>query len=485
MNIAEKTALSIGRLRAAYTQGLKAFPDAPLHSWATSSGFPVLGGGNRKGKKPETPADAIEQFTSWVYICSSLNARACASVPLRLYGAVPSKGRKIRWAGTDVAVATRPVSKARRKSFEATRHLQPYMTKSDDVEEIIDHPFLDLINNVNPFSNMSDLLELTVMFLDLAGDAYWYVVRNKAGVPEALWSMPSQYVTPVAGKTLDTFIEAYKFDRGVSSVILPIEDVVAFAYPNPKSQIRGFAPVLGVADAVYNNSQMNIYEGALFENKARVDGVFQVDGTVPMAQVERMKEKYAAEYQGAQKAGKSPILPPGLTFQKTSMTAEEISFIEGRRLTREEIAAGMDVPISLLDPNSIRSNVEGAQYYHAKFGIEPRLRKIEEKLNEKLLPMYDSKGTMFVAFDSPVPEDKSFELEARVRQTGVPVMSVNEARAEVGLEPVEGGEVPMLPFGMGPLGSDMSYGAGGGGADEQAADLAERTMKALKARLGI
>jgi HK97 family phage portal protein len=237
---------------------------------------------------------------------------------------------------------------------------------------------------------------------------------------------------------------------------------------------------LGVADAVYNNSQMNVYEAALFENKARVDGVFQVDGTVPAAQVERAKEKFAAEYAGMKKAGKSPILPPGMTFTPTTMTSAELSFIEGRKLTREEIAAGFDVPMSLLDPNAIRANVDAAQYHHALYGLTPRLRKIEEKINEKLIPMYDSGSSLFVAFDSAVPSDKQFALQERNTSTGVPYRSINESRSELGLEPVEGGDMPMIPFGMQALGYDN-----GPDMDSQAADLATRTMKALRERMSI
>lgn len=511
MNKIERLARSLGRIRGAFSGGMKSAVDMGFNdsrAWSTYGGFSGIGSAG-PGKKPASPADVIENyFTSWVYICASLNARSCAAIPLRLYGGMPSQGRKMRWAGTDVAVPTRKISRAKRAAFEKMRHLQPYMAKAEEVEEIVEHPFLDLMRNVNPYSNMSDLLELTVMFLDLAGDSYWYLVKNGAGVPESIWSIPSQYVTPVIGDTLDEFIIGYKFERGQVSVVLPIADVVAFQYPNPKSQITGFAPVLGIADAAYNNSQMNIYEASLFENKARVDGLFEVDQTVPMAQVERAKEKFAAEFAGTQAAGKRPLLPPGMKFTKTSMTAEEISFIEGRKLSREEIAAGLDVPISLLDPNSIRSNVEGAQYYHAKYGIEPRLRKIEEKLNEKLLPMYGA-ANIFCAFDNPVPEDKIFDLDARVKQTGAPIMSIDEARAEIGKDALDMpgvSDVPLIPMGLKPLKADMAdepepvaappaFGGAPAAApegeepevdeEEEEDDIAERAIRALQRKLGL
>jgi len=38
--------------------------------------------------------------------------------------------------------------------------------------------------------------------------------------------------------------------------------------------------------------------------------------------------------------------------------------------------------------------------------ILPRLRRIEQKLNEKMLPLFDDK--LFVAFDNPVADDKEY-----------------------------------------------------------------------------
>lgn len=483
MNIAEKIANNIGRIRGAYASGLaKAFPNASFNdprAWVSQGNFSGMGSAG-PGKKPESAGDALGYFASWVYICTALNAKSCASVPLRLYGATPAKGSKIKWAGTDVQVSTRPISKARRKEFERARHLQPYLAKAEEVEEIVEHPFLDLIQTVNPYSNMSDLMELTIMFMDLCGDAYWYLVKNGAGVPEAIWSMPSQYIAPVPGKSLDEFITGYRFTRNMKDVIIPFEDALAFSYPNPKNQIIGMSPVVGVADAVYNNSQMNTYEAALFENKARCEGVFQVDGSVPQAIVDRATEDFEAKYAGAKKAGKSPLLPSGMTFTPTTQTNTELGFIEGRKLTREEIASGLDVPMSLLDPNAIRANVDAAQYHHAKYGLSPRLRKIEEKINERLIPMYDSGKSIWVAFDNVVPEDKQFELTARNSSTGVPYMSINEARAELGKDPVEGGDLPMVPFGVAPLGYEADTTT-----DTQAEELAEKTWKALRARMGI
>jgi HK97 family phage portal protein len=194
------------------------------------------------------------------------------------------------------------------------------------------------------------------------------------------------------------------------------------------------------------------YEENLFENKARTGGVMESSTEITPQEVERLREEWQQKYAGNPGAGKMPILPPGLKFIKDTMTNEELSFIEGRRITREEICAGFDVPISLLDPNSIRSNVEAGQYFHAKYGIAPRLRKIEEKLNEMLLPMFDDSGQIFCAFDDPVPENRELELKESVEFVNAGIKTRNEVRADMDDEPIDGGDEAYISSLMVPLG---------------------------------
>ena len=492
MNPIDNLAFRIGRLRALLrgeTKGVDmAFAD-PL-AWRSLSG-----GSARAGQKPESKADFVEQFTSWVYICAKLNAMSCASVPLELYAAKDSKDKQFK------TIDTRRVGKRRMREIRKSKSLRPYIRKAEDVDEVTSHAFLDLMKNVNPFFNASDLLELTFLDMDLTGDAYWYIVKGKAGQPVELWPVQSQFMRAVPGKTLDKYIDHYVYQRGRVEVDLALDEIIQFSYPNPRNYIQGFSCVRGVVDAVYSNTKMNEYEEALFSNKARTGGVFQAEAEVAQAEVDRMRADIDSRYTGTANSGRPMMLPPGVSWVKDSMTNEEMSFIEGRRMVREEIAAGFDVPIALLDPEAIRANVDGAQYYHAKYGIAPRLRKVEEKLNEKLLPMFDDSGVLFCAFENPVPEDTAAQLTERTGYVGSGIMAINEARADMGLEPVDNGDMPLVGFNLVPLGYErpdpVVVTPGDGDTDAEDADgeeddlaqdaekLADLTLEKIREKLGV
>ena len=489
MDKIEHIVYRLGRLRQLWHgKGVDmAFAD-PL-AWTSLSGAP-----HSTGKKPASKSELVEQFTSWVYVCAKLNAMSCSSVPLGLFAAKDSKDKQFE------TIDTRPVRQKRMREIRKAKSLRPYVCKAEDVDEVTGHPFLDLMKNVNPFFNATDLLELTFLDMDLTGEAFWYIVRGRAGQPVELWPVQSQFIRAVPGKTLDKYIDHYVYQRGKVEVDLSLDEVIQFAYPNPRNYFQGFSCVKGVVDAVYANTKMNEYEEALFSNKARTGGVFQSEASVAPAEIDRLRVDIDNRYSGNANAGRPFMLPPGVTWVKDSMTNEEMSFIEGRRLTREEVCAGFDVPVALLDPESIRANVDGAQYYHAKYGIAPRLRKVEEKLNEKLLPMFDDSGVLFCAFENPVPEDKAAELTERTGYVGAGIMAINEARADMGMEPLANADVPLVAWTLRPLGTDapdpMAVPSNGGSEDDDGEDteddlaqdaekVLDMALQKLATRLGV
>jgi len=87
--------------------------------------------------------------------------------------------------------------------------------------------------------------------------------------------------------------------------------------------------------------------------------------------------------------------------------------------------------------DSKKATSELGLYWHSKNAIMPRVKRIEEKLNERLIPMFDDSGKMFIAFEDVVPEDKAAIVEENVAYINVGVKSVNEVRREIGLEPYQ------------------------------------------------
>jgi len=443
MNIIESVSHRLGRIKGQYEKGIAdAFSlTGSRPSLADDSAWVnpyAWGKGLSQGRKPKTEDDFIEAFTSWVYITVKLNAQVVSTTPMRLM--VAKEGGSKQFTFT----TTKSISKAHKRWIESRAVFQTLLKKSEELEEVTDHRFIDLMDKVNALHNWQDLLEYTSMYTDLTGEGYWLVIPDALGLPEQIWPIPSNYIEPKYGKSLDEPIEYYVYKRGQNEVRIEPEYVMRIFYPSPHNVFRGFSCVQGVADAVYIQSQMYETETALFENHARIGGVVTSNDSISTQDAERLKEDFRQKHQGAAKSGKTLFLPRGMEFHRDAMTPDELNYIEGRKLVREEISIAFDVPIACLVPESAnRSISEVADYRHAKNGILPRCERIAAKINEKLIPLYGEQmkqTSIFVAFDNPVPEDKEFEHKKRIEEVDGGVLAVNEARSEIGKEDVEGGD---------------------------------------------
>jgi len=95
-------------------------------------------------------------------------------------------------------------------------------------------------------------------------------------------------------------------------------------------------------------------------------------------------------------------------------------------------------------------------------------------MNEKVLPLYDEK--IFCEFDNPVPQDRDLILKEQIGRVKIGIMTINEARAEQGLEAIDGGDVAYIDNRLIPIGSEP--------VEEQAKRFAEKVMKNVKEVLG-
>jgi len=134
----------------------------------------------------------------------------------------------------------------------------------------------------------------------------------------------------------------------------------------------------------------------------------------------------------------------------------------------------------MFDPSANRAVAEAAGYQHAKIGILPRSERFSDKVNEKVLPLFDEK--LFCAFDDPVPQNRELALKESVELVNAGIKSLNEDRAERGLEAVEGGEEPLVDNRRIPL--SMVGAATPEEEEEQARSFTERVMNIIKERLG-
>lgn len=384
----------------------------------------------------------LAAYKSWTYICVNKNAGTLANVPLKLYmrKTTINKNNKLLFP-------TREVGKKTIKYLNSQSELQSYLTKSIGIEQVLEHPLIDLLNKVNPFMNWMDLCESTVINCDLTGNHYWYILKNKLGLPVELWPIPADRIAIIPSKT--KYIAGYLYKYGSNEVLLNEDEVIHFKYFNPSDQYYGMGCLAAVTTQYNINENMDKYENALFTNNGRPEGILKTEAKLTKEVHDRLKSDWNDKNIGIENVGKTPLLEQGLDFKAISIPPRDLAFLQGRKLTKEQIFNAFGLSLAMFSDNSNRTNSETASANYMRDAIAPRATRMASKINEKLSLLYDN--NLFVAFDDPVPANNDFLLRERELNLKTGYSSVNLERKKNGEEDVEWGNEPLVPMGTVPL----------------------------------
>lgn len=352
-------------------------------------------------------AALVNRYRSWVYIMASRNGSAVASTPLRLYATVGDNEAmpRVRYG--------RPLSKAQRDELikQNPARNTSALRCANKVVEICEHPFLDLIANPNRFRSQFEFFEETSIFNDLTGDSYWLMDFDALGRPKALQILPSQYTRIVPSKT--KLIKGYLFGRDtINRQAIPAKRVVHIRRPNPKDQYYGMGCLEASIVAANQYDSMDTYETALNKNMGIPALIVQYqNGNLNRNDIPKLEAEWNRTLRGMANSGKIKVTDQNYDVKELAVTPREMAYMQGRKWSRNEIANAFDIPISMLETENVnKANAQAGNEQYARRAILPRLRRIEDKINHDIIPLYQE-PRIFAAFDNPVPEDIEFELK--------------------------------------------------------------------------
>jgi SPP1 gp7 family putative phage head morphogenesis protein len=205
--------------------------------------------------------------------------------------------------------------------------------------------------------------------------------------------------------------------------------------------------------AAYQTDQRASKFNLEFFNKSAIpSAILKTTQKLSKEQHERLAKQVERKYSGVANAHKTMILESGLDYQPMTISQREMDFIESRKFNRDEILAVFRVPRTILgitdDVN--RANAEASDYVFMSRTIKPEMRRFTEALNEFFIPLFKGSETLFFSFEDPTPENKDLLIKQANDGLLNGYITINESRALLGYEPVEGGDV-LAPRATDPL----------------------------------
>jgi HK97 family phage portal protein len=388
----------------------------------------------RRHRAPSA-TELLQELKNTVWTCASINAAVCASFAPRLFI-------------TTAADQAPPRCRTRSLDPHTQRHLlhcrsTGHKARAGHVEEVVDHPLLDLLHQVNPVHNAFDLWELTELYLEVHGSAYWLLDLDPVQMlPARVWILPAHQVTARREPGSKSLVDYYEY-HGQTLEKIPPGRMIHFRFPDPRDPYTaGLSPLRACFEQAALSSEYAAMKRAFYDNAGLPSVIVSPEEPIGPDERDRLEQQWRQKFQrGGQ--GQALVAESGFKVTLLSQSMGDLAALADLRATKEDIANAFHVPLPFLSGDTNLANMQAADHIHKSLAIAPRLRRRDEKLNEQLVPLFDPTGRLFLASDDCIPANQQFILQQEQADLKMGVRTINEVRSSRGLPAVAWGEKPL------------------------------------------
>ena len=342
----------------------------------------------------------------------------------------------------------RAVSFIARNIAQLGLHL--YERKGDaDRQRLTDHPLANLLRTPNPWTTQYRFLNRLMHDLGIFDSSYWAKTGNNT-----LVHLPAPLVTPKGENWLTPEVFEFRGQRG--KIEIRRDRMLYFRGYDGMSD-SGVSPLESLRRTLAEEWTAGEMREQIMRNGARLSGYIERPLEAPEWSTEakrRFKDQWQAMYASAlaTNGGGTALLEDGMTFKPAGQTAEQLQYIEGRKLTDEEVARSYFIPptmIGLLDKATF-SNITEQHKMLYQDTLGPWLRMIEDELDLQIVPDFEPSRPQDFYCEFNLREKLTGNFEERAdaiqKSVGAPYLTVNEARALDNRPPVDGGDELVRPL---------------------------------------
>jgi HK97 family phage portal protein len=361
----------------------------------------------------------------------------------------------------------------------------PFKAFQGDIQ-LDQHPILSLLKRPNPMQAGVEYFQAVYSYLLLSGNNYsirsdvagevreLYLLRpDRVRVKPSKTSTPEGYEYVINGKVVK------KYDSNPLSGESEVKHMKLY---NPLDDYYGLSPLMAAAVDIDNHNAINKHNISLLNNGARPSGaiIFKPtsDRGMPIqlsdGQRQQLQDDLDVKFKGPANAGRPLLLEGDFDWREMGLSPKDMDFLQQRNMAAKDIALCFGVPSQLIGiPDSqTYSNVQEARLALYEETIMPLARRIQSDLNEWLSPTYGDDIRIEYDFDAvPAMVERRRRIYENVTQAvREGIISRNEARERLGLEPITGGDDVYIAANLFPLGTTEAAPAEGQEAEQDGKD---------------
>jgi HK97 family phage portal protein len=350
------------------------------------------------------------------------------------------------------------------------------------------HPLVTLMDRPNVLMAQGEFIENITAYYVIAGNSYIEAAGPERGVPAELWPLRPDRMRIVAGNSM--IPARFVYSVGGKSQSWDVDQltgkgpVLHLRTFNPTNDWYGLSPLEAAAMSVDIHNDALAWNKVLVQNDARPPGVLTYepkDGPDVLSDDQRTRiiEELEQKYAGKESARRPLLLEGGLKWQQLGMSPKDMDFVEAKNTTSTDIAQAFGVPPQLI---GIPGSQTFANYAEARLAfwedtVIPLLYGLRDEFNGWLSPMFGDDIRLACDLDDvPALAERRKQHFDMIREADW--LTIDEKREAMGLKPIDGGDVLLVPATMLPL-------TAAGEIDEDPEEEAEKELGPLTYKLFI
>jgi HK97 family phage portal protein len=309
-----------------------------------------------------------------------------------------------------------------------------------------------LHDSANPYMTAMAFRECLMAHILAWGNGYAEIVRNGYGELIALWPITPNRVTPVM---VDYELKYRIRLPDGADIILPREKVLHV----PGLGFDGFLGYSVVAMArksIGLGMAMETFGSRFFGEGTHPGIVVKHPNKLSPEAHSNLKKSLSDTYSGLGNSHRLMLLEEDMEIQKIIVDPKDSQFLESRLFQIPEVARWFNLqPHKLKDlTKSSFSNIESEQISFVTDSILPWLVRLEQNYNSQLLSesdrQYSGRGRLYYkhSVEGLLRADAASRGTYYREMFNIGALSVNEIREKEDLDPVEGGDVHLVPMNM-------------------------------------
>lgn len=297
-------------------------------------------------------------------------------------------------------------------------------------QDVDNHEFETLFNDPNPDMSGTELLEATVAYRALSGNAYWWLNRkSEKEKPDEIWIVSPQQLRPIPDGKL--FVRGYMYDPGDGNeLFLEPWEIVHFKRFNPMNMYVGLSAVEALQLVSQGDIAAQQWNTNYFaKDNAKLPGALAFADPIEDDAWKTMRSDIESNYGGTKR--KLMMLrnagAGGVQWINMAVSQREMEFLNGRQFNKEEIFSALAPGlVSILDKNATEANATAGKNTFIEFGVWPHLVHIASKITKTLNAIYGD--GLIAEFEDIRITDRSLTLAEQAAFSSV--HTIDEIRAK-------------------------------------------------------